>query len=193
MASGSYFEIGQLFRLAREERRVSLDQAARELHIRARYLQALEDGRFTDIPGVAYTKGYIQSYAAYLRLDKDEILRRFEQMEGILARKSFYFPEVFSREQKPSHRMAFGGLLAAFVVYVLWAMVLSPNNQHPVPVVDTVQPAIENTSVGAPMAENVACFTPQELLYPPCYKNRDENTDVFPLKRPLDTIMQLGQ
>lgn len=191
MSSMPYSEIGLVLRTAREDRRVSLSQAARELHIRARYLNALEEGRFSDIPGVAYTKGYLQSYAAYLRLDKDEILRRFDQMEGVLARKGFYFPEVFSKEEKPNYKLAYGGIIAAIAIYIAWAIVLAPPHQE-IAVVEALPAPEHKAAISAAMAENVACFRPQEGLYPACYVNRAEINDSLAPRRPLATVMQLA-
>jgi len=63
------FEIGSTLRQARERRRLGLDQAEAETKIRARYLRALEDEHFDLLPGPAYVKGFLRTYAEYLELD----------------------------------------------------------------------------------------------------------------------------
>jgi cytoskeletal protein RodZ len=63
------FEIGPALRQARERRRLGLDQAEAETKVRARYLRALEDEEFDLIPGPAYVKGFLRTYADYLDLD----------------------------------------------------------------------------------------------------------------------------
>jgi transcriptional regulator with XRE-family HTH domain len=185
----SYVEIGSVLRNARGERNLSLEQAARELHIRSRYLEALEEGRFSELPGAAYVKGYLQRYAAYLQLDKEEVLRRFEQMDGVLARKAFYFPQVFSREQKPSHHMTYGGLAAALMVYLLWTGLVS--DRKDISTVDMARGPSEKASVSAPMAADASCFKAQAILYPPC-TNRAERYDLLPLKRQMVSVMELA-
>ena len=125
-AMQSYGEIGKLLRNARLGNRMSVEQAARLLHIRPRYIEALESGDLTALPGLAYTRGYLQSYAAFLGLDKEEILRRFEEIEEILGRKSFYFPQVFSKDKSPSNYMVWGGLGVAVAMYMIWAVFLYP-------------------------------------------------------------------
>jgi cytoskeletal protein RodZ len=77
------FEIGNSLRHARERRQLSLEDVERALKIRTRYLAALEEERFEVLPGEAYTKGFLRTYAEYLGLDSqlfvDEYNGRLEQ------------------------------------------------------------------------------------------------------------------
>src|SRR5438093_11905116 len=63
------FEIGSSLRAAREHRQLQLSEVERATHIRARYLAALEDERFDALPGTAYAKGFLRTYADFLGLD----------------------------------------------------------------------------------------------------------------------------
>jgi Helix-turn-helix domain len=60
---------------------VELAQIEADTHIRTRYLKALEDERFDLIPGDAYVRGFLRTYADYLGLDSelfvDEYKARF--------------------------------------------------------------------------------------------------------------------
>lgn len=47
-----------------------------ELHIRERYLEALENDDFDQFPGVVYARGFLRSYARYLDLDAEALLGR---------------------------------------------------------------------------------------------------------------------
>jgi signal transduction histidine kinase len=66
---GSVFEIGTSLRQAREQRGLRLAEVETRTHIRSRYLQALEDERFDLLPGEAYVKGFLRTYAEALGLD----------------------------------------------------------------------------------------------------------------------------
>jgi len=83
------FEIGSSLRAARMRQRLELSQAERDTRIRAKYLGALEDERFDVLPGPAYTKGFLRSYADYLGLDAqrfvDEYKTRFAAEEEQVA------------------------------------------------------------------------------------------------------------
>ena len=185
-----YTHIGALLRAAREERRLTVSQASEQLHIRARYLEALEEGRISDIPGVAYAKGYLQAYAGFLQLDRAEILRRFEQMEGVLGRKGFFLPQVFSKETQASRPIVMGSLLAAVLVYVVWLYVLKPDSVA-VSVVDVPPGMAEKQRISAPMAQEVSCLKPVSVLYPPCHSMTRAGR-VLPMRRQYNTIMELA-
>ena len=66
--------IGQQLRQRREERQISLEQAAQATHIRLRYLQALESGDFAALPSEVQARGFLRSYASYLNLDASALL-----------------------------------------------------------------------------------------------------------------------
>ncbi len=68
-------EIGAALRQARESLGLSIEDAVRETKISARYLTALEEGRFGLIPGEVYVRGFIRSYAKMLHLNGDALLK----------------------------------------------------------------------------------------------------------------------
>ncbi len=69
-------EIGGELRAAREARGMSLTAVQQELHIRERYLEALEQDDWEQFPGIVYARGFLRSYARYLGLDADDLLAR---------------------------------------------------------------------------------------------------------------------
>src|SRR6266576_203757 len=76
------FEIGNSLRAARIRQKLELSQAEGDTRIRAKYLRALEDERFEVLPGPAYTKGFLRTYADYLGLDGQRFV---EEYNGRLA------------------------------------------------------------------------------------------------------------
>ncbi|MGZ4354581.1 MAG: helix-turn-helix domain-containing protein [Gaiellaceae bacterium] len=63
------FEIGSSLRQARQQRGLGIADVERETHIRAKYLGALEDERFDVLPGQAYVRGFLRTYADFLGLN----------------------------------------------------------------------------------------------------------------------------
>ncbi|HVM16734.1 MAG TPA: helix-turn-helix domain-containing protein, partial [Gaiellaceae bacterium] len=61
--------IGSSLRARREQLGLTLQRAEAETRIRSRYLAALEEERFDDLPAEAYARGFLRSYATYLGLD----------------------------------------------------------------------------------------------------------------------------
>lgn len=164
-----YQEIGDLFKAARREMHISIPDAAARLHIRPRYLEALEAGSLRELPGISYTKGYIARYATFLRLDKDEVLRRFDRVEAAVGRRGFYLPLTFSNEKRPSRIMAWGMLVLALLLYLGWSQFMLPQHTQ-APVVESIEKAQARKIVlSATTVERNPCLTPPEKLFPFCF------------------------
>jgi cytoskeleton protein RodZ len=68
------FEIGSSLRAARMRQGLELSEVERDTRIRAKYLGALEDDRFDVLPGPAYVKWFLRSYADYIGLDGQRLV-----------------------------------------------------------------------------------------------------------------------
>ena len=63
------FEIGSSLREARIRQNLGFEELETRTKVRARYLRHLEEERFEQLPGHAYTKGFLHVYADALGLD----------------------------------------------------------------------------------------------------------------------------
>jgi hypothetical protein len=63
------FEIGNSLREARVRQGVDFPELEQATKIRGKYLRALEDENFEQLPGQTYVKGFLRTYADYLGLD----------------------------------------------------------------------------------------------------------------------------
>jgi len=63
------FPIGDSLREARTRRGLSAADVQKGIRIRERYLTALEEERWEMLPGEAYAKGFLRTYAEFLGLD----------------------------------------------------------------------------------------------------------------------------
>lgn len=75
-------EFGAALRQTRIANGRELGQVAAQLRIRQPYLQAIEDGRFEDLPGPTYAIGFVRAYADYLGLDEEEVVKRYKEVRG---------------------------------------------------------------------------------------------------------------
>jgi cytoskeletal protein RodZ len=66
-------ELGQLLRATREEKGFTLDEVERHTRIRAKFVRALEEESYQDLPTPGHVSGFLRSYALYLGLDVDEV------------------------------------------------------------------------------------------------------------------------
>jgi len=70
--------IGRTLKEGRVARGLDIVEIARRTCINARYLRAMEEGRFNVIPRV-FDKGYLKIYATLLEIDADPLLALYEQ------------------------------------------------------------------------------------------------------------------
>ncbi len=77
--------LGQRLRQLREELRLPLNDLARELGIAAKYLTAIEEGRYHDLPGSVYARNFVRRYVARVDLDPAAAMDRFEAEYRVMA------------------------------------------------------------------------------------------------------------
>ena len=113
--------VGALLRQSREGAGLNIADAARALRISQKYLEALEDGRHTDLPGAAYAIGFVRSYAEHLHLDSDEIVRRYkDEAAGVGNRNDLVFPKPIVDGGVPGGAVLGLGVMVAAVAYGVW-------------------------------------------------------------------------
>ena len=67
------------FKEIREKRGISLTEVSESLKIRKKYLQAIEEKDYSQLPGGVYSIGFLKSYANFLKIDAEKAVRDFEQ------------------------------------------------------------------------------------------------------------------
>ena len=82
MEHGS-FPIGATLAAAREARGLGLSEAEELTCMRSRYLAALEREDYAKLPGRAYTRAFLRTYANALGLDADKVVAKFEEQEPV--------------------------------------------------------------------------------------------------------------
>ncbi len=73
--------IGNCLKSGREARNIGLSEVARSTKISKWYLDCLEKDEFDKIPGGPYIKGYIASYASFIGIEEDEILKQYDSLQ----------------------------------------------------------------------------------------------------------------
>ena len=74
-AQGSF---GSMLQQARKSKQLTLDDAAKDLFILKRHLQALENENFSDMPQAAFARGFAINYAKFLGLDPTKVAASFD-------------------------------------------------------------------------------------------------------------------
>jgi cytoskeletal protein RodZ len=133
------FEIGGSLREARLKRELTPADVQKAIRIRDRYLQALEEERWELLPGDAYVKGFLRTYADYLGLDGnlyvEEYNSRFAHPEEPLL-----VPERFARTRTPFAGVGFlrplvavGVIVAIVAAVAAWQLSGSSGSKHGTP------------------------------------------------------------
>jgi cytoskeleton protein RodZ len=113
--------VGEILRLRRESYGQDLPTAAAQLHIRLPYLRAVEDGRFRDLPGMAYAAGFIRSYGEYLGLDGEDLVRRFRQeVTGLDRQVRLSVRTAVSEGRFPGGAVLLLSGILALIAYGAW-------------------------------------------------------------------------
>jgi cytoskeleton protein RodZ len=113
---------GEHLKRERELRGVSLDEIAAATRIKTSFLEALENGRWDQLPGGAFNRGFVRATAHFLGLDEDGMVAEYaletggESQAKLMAQPSGAMP----RDYRPAI-MAIAALLVV-IVGAAWFM-----------------------------------------------------------------------
>lgn len=127
--------VGVILKKARENRKLSLQQVSKELMIRRFYLEAVEDGKFQELPAKVFSTGFVRTYAKLLGLNADHAVARFIKDaygEAATEQPELAFPEPVDTSILPNSTLiTFGGLGAALIVVLLIGLSFSNQSEQP--------------------------------------------------------------
>ena len=86
---------GEKLKLEREKRKITLDQISSSTKIGTRMLQALEEEKFSQLPGGIFNKGFVRAYARVVGLDEDQTVADYLLASGDATAAR---PELATRE-----------------------------------------------------------------------------------------------
>ena len=71
--------LGKYFKRERESQKISLKEVAENTKVREHILRAIEEDRHDLLPSITYVKGFLLSYARFLRLDANKVLSLYQK------------------------------------------------------------------------------------------------------------------
>src|SRR5665648_173843 len=80
-------DIGNFLRERREAKGISLDEVEKDLKIRKKYLQNLEEGNIDIIHSKTYLVGYLRNYSKYLGIDEENINQIIQTYNNLEKRR----------------------------------------------------------------------------------------------------------
>jgi cytoskeletal protein RodZ len=174
---------GPALQLERQRRGLSLDDVARETRLARRYLRALETESLDTLPGRPYNRAYLRTYADYLGLDADRLVRDYDLEVSAQAAASrvavepdalatMHVAAQHRAPQTPAGRAAFatrvrvsavsGVVIVVLVGAMWWGARYFTQRTETVPV-DAVGSPVLVGSGGVTEAVGVSAQTPEPL------------------------------
>ena len=71
--------LGEILASARKEKKLTIQDIAKETKIEARYIRALENDEFQKLPSPTFTKGFIRNYAIQLDISPEDLIAVFRR------------------------------------------------------------------------------------------------------------------
>ncbi|HET9186121.1 MAG TPA: helix-turn-helix domain-containing protein [Solirubrobacterales bacterium] len=99
--------VGPSLREARSRRKLSLGEVEEATKIRGRYLRALENEEWDELPGDTYARAFVRTYATLLGLDADRLADEVRRSSGG-TRPGERMPRVDPRPQRAAPRRPLG-------------------------------------------------------------------------------------
>ena len=143
-----FIEVGLQMRMRREKLGLTLSDVEQFTRLRRMYVQAIEEGRFEDLPSSVQGRGMVTNYAHFLEMDHEAVLNIYA--EGLESQRRENLQEKWTPKEPPirvsvripeklrrilSPDLLFGSLVViALFVFIFWgASQIFTNTEEEVP------------------------------------------------------------
>ena len=159
------FEIGASLREARLRRGLSPGDVEQATRIRTRYLGAIEEERWELLPGDAYAKGFLRTYAEYLGLDGDLYVDEWNSRFAHHEEAPPVEPVPAARRRREILRPAAAGIALAVVAAAAAAWMLGSSGRTPHPRTAPTAPATTRAAPAKPPPTQPAPAAPADAVF----------------------------
>lgn len=117
-----FTEIGSELKKARKDLKLSPQEVAKSIKVHHKYITAIEEGRFIDIPGPIYRVGYLRLYSDYLKQNTKQLVDKYKEASHLLRHTESVMmhgdPNI--EELNPSPKIIWISLLLIIITYSVW-------------------------------------------------------------------------
>lgn len=112
--------VGQILRTEREKKRLTLKQVEKEMRVREKFLQAIENNDWSPFSSKIYITGIINNYSRFLGLDITKMAAFFRR--DYSRKEEMQFQKKISAQYLTSHtkKVVVAGLVGIFFVFSLY-------------------------------------------------------------------------
>lgn len=144
--------LGDRLRKARESLGLSIEDVHNATKIRVAYLVAMEEGRFSELPGEVYVRGFLKSVGKAVGIDGDELVIEYDRIRKDSKTEE---PKANSREKEDTHKrrkaarvVCFAAIGLLLVAFLFASMFLGkPENGFDANTVDTLAPQNDSCDI----------------------------------------------
>ncbi|MBY0355913.1 MAG: helix-turn-helix domain-containing protein [Rickettsiales bacterium] len=112
-----YRDIGRMLHDTRESMGIALEDVAKQLRVRYKYLQSLEKGEIGEIPGDVYARGYLKMYADFLGYNGQQMITHIHAPSA--TQSTQYLPPERAEHSRSTVLILVACILALLAI-VIW-------------------------------------------------------------------------
>jgi cytoskeleton protein RodZ len=118
-------QIGEVLRGSRARQGLDMRTVEERTKIRIKYLRALESENWEVLPGPAYAKGFLRTYARFLGIDADALVDEYRRQVEVARQTPYGIADgVLERHRRPSESSNGAGLGTVLGVAAVLGIVL---------------------------------------------------------------------
>ena len=147
---------GHLLRQAREEHGLSQKEAARDLHLTSKVINAIEENDFELIPSFVFARGYIRSYARHVGLDGQALVAEFDAAYGVPNNSAKPMSTIRKGGQQSKPGDAWVKLISiVFVIGLIAVSIVWWQSQNGSPMLSKLASVAVSNPAGATVVEGI--------------------------------------
>lgn len=112
-------EIATAIRERRHARGLTLEKVFHNIRIRIPYLESIEKGRWDELPGDVYIRGFIKRYADHIGLDGEKLLEPYFAIDKSPEKKAPDIPQILKGAEITRFQLIGVGLAAIVVILII--------------------------------------------------------------------------
>mgnify|MGYP005838148213 CR=1 FL=1 len=174
--------VGRQLQKKRRELKLSIKHVSTQIRIRPEVLKTLEANQFSEMNEPVYVRGFLRTYASFLGLNGQELVKVLEAQAQLPKEKEMNLPSPVDEGTLPSQGLLLISLAVLILIAVVWQGIswLTPEASDPMPdaprtppkeQVEAFQPAQPVPAVQTPAP---AFQTPEAVEEQPEQKESDQ-------------------
>ena len=112
--------VGEKLKRARLEKGLSLDEVYKNTRVHSRVLEALEEDRAHNFLSLIYIKGFLKTYARYLGLDSEQLLKEYIDSQKIEPSPVEVVKELEHKKSRPINLFFVFRVVSVLVLLVIF-------------------------------------------------------------------------